>query len=71
MFWKDVVRQYDNKWLVVEAINAESKNGMRLLHEVSIVDIEKESSSAYKNTKVFTERPRKEKCMWSIPAGTS
>jgi hypothetical protein len=48
MLWKDVPRQYDDTWLVIEVINAKSRKGRRLVHEVSIVDSEKESRSAYK-----------------------
>lgn len=61
MLWKDISNQYSDSWLVIEAINAESKNGQRKVSEASLVELYKESIDALKKYKqLHKENPNKE-----------
>lgn len=39
MKWEKVKSLYKNQWVIIEAIEAHSKNSERILDEISVVDV--------------------------------
>ena len=61
--WSDAGESYPNKWLLIEAIEAYSKDGQRVVEELSIINIFDEGKDALKE---YSEKHKKEKNRGSI-----
>jgi len=48
MDWNQIRLQFPNKWLLVEAIQASSKNGKRILEQLSVINTFVDSVEAMK-----------------------
>lgn len=46
MKWEAVRENYPDKWLLIEAIDAHSENGKRVVNELSVLDTYNESREA-------------------------
>jgi hypothetical protein len=61
MKWIEIREQYPGKWLLVEAIRAHSKEGERILEEISVVDSFRDSVSAmHSYMQLHHEAPQRE-----------
>jgi histidinol dehydrogenase len=58
MNWKDVKEKYPNQWILFEALEAESKDGYRIVDEISIIDVFQEGNKALKE---YSEKHKKDK----------
>lgn len=48
MKWHEVKRKYPEKWLLIEAISAFSKNKRRIIEELTVIDFFEDSEEAMK-----------------------
>lgn len=46
MKWEAVRQNYPNKWMLIEAIDAYSENGKRIVNELSLLDSYDDSKNA-------------------------
>ena len=46
MTWSDIRRHYPHQWLLVEALQARSEMGKRLLEKLAVVDVFPEGETA-------------------------
>ena len=53
MTWSDVRRQYPDRWVLLEAINAHSENERRCLDDVAVVDTFTDSVLAFQRYQVL------------------
>ncbi len=48
MIWKQIRQQYPDKWLLIEALEAHSNEGKRILEELTVVNPYDDSRTAIK-----------------------
>ncbi len=61
MQWSEIRRHYPNEWLLVEAIEARSDNGQRILEDIAVVASFPDSVVAMKRyTSLHREAPQRE-----------
>lgn len=58
MKWREAVKNYPNKWLLFEAIDAYSKNGKRIVDDISVINSFNDSREALKE---YSEMHKKDK----------
>lgn len=58
MKWLEARENYPNKWLLFEAIEVYSKDGQRIVEELSVINIFDEGKDALKE---YSEKHKKEK----------
>ncbi|OEH84278.1 hypothetical protein BHU72_10715 [Desulfuribacillus stibiiarsenatis] len=51
MKWQDVRNQYPEKWVLIEALNAESSDNRRTIKEMAVISDFTKSSDAWKEYK--------------------
>ena len=51
MKWEDVQRSFPGQWVLVEAIAAHSKDGMRIVEDMSVIDRFDDSLDAFQKYK--------------------
>lgn len=56
--WSEAREKYPNKWLLFEAIEAYSKDGQRIVEELSVINIFDEGKDALK---AYSEKHKREK----------
>ncbi len=49
MRWQEARKQYPNRWLIIEALEAHSDFGKRILEELTVINTFKEASPAMKD----------------------
>lgn len=61
MRWTEVQRNYPQCWVLVEALKAHSKNSIRIIDEIAVIDTFNDSPNAMKEYKLLHhEMPLKE-----------
>ncbi|WP_138204151.1 hypothetical protein [Haloimpatiens lingqiaonensis] len=58
MKWNDVRKLYKDKWILFEAIEAYSKDGMRIVEDMAVINVYENRNDALKE---YAERHKKEK----------
>lgn len=58
MKWNDVRKLYKDKWILFEAIEAYSKDGMRIVEDMAVINVYENGNDALKE---YAERHKKEK----------
>lgn len=58
MKWKEAVKNYPNKWLLFEAIESYSKNGQRIIEDLSVINSFDDSRKALEQ---YSEMHKKDK----------
>ncbi|MFY9285082.1 MAG: hypothetical protein WBJ01_07355 [Tissierellaceae bacterium] len=58
MKWSEAIKNYPNKWLLFEAIEAYSKDGQRIIEDISIINVFDEGRDALKE---YAEKHKKDK----------
>lgn len=58
MKWKEAVRNYPNKWVLFEAIEAYSKDGKRIIEDLSVINSFDDSREALKE---YSEMHKRDK----------
>ncbi|WBW95203.1 hypothetical protein [Oceanirhabdus sp. W0125-5] len=58
MKWNEVREKYHNQWILIEALEADSKDGNRLIKDVSVINSYNDSKSALKE---YAEKHKKNK----------
>lgn len=58
MKWKEAVRNYPNKWLLFEAIESYSKEGKRIIEDLSVINSFDDSREALKE---YSEMHKRDK----------
>jgi hypothetical protein len=58
MKWNEARKVYPNKWLLVEAIEARSEEGKRVVEELSVINVYDEGKEALKE---YAEKHKKDK----------
>ena len=48
MHWNEIRQHYPAQWLLVEAVDAHSENGKRILEQLAVIDIFPDSVAAMK-----------------------
>lgn len=56
--WSEAIKNYPNKWLLFEAIEAYSKEGQRIIEDISIINVFDEGRDALKE---YAEKHKKDK----------
>lgn len=56
--WSEAIKNYPNKWLLFEAIEAYSKEGQRIIEDISIINVFDEGRDALKE---YSEKHKKDK----------
>lgn len=56
--WSEAIKNYPNKWLLFEAIEAYSKDGQRVIEDISIINVFDEGRDALKE---YSEKHKKDK----------
>ena len=56
--WSEARKNYPNKWLLFEAIEAYSKDGQRVIEDISVINIFEEGRDALKD---YAEKHKKDK----------
>ncbi len=56
--WSEAIKNYPNKWLLFEAIEAYSKDGQRIIEDISIINVFDEGRDALKE---YAEKHKKDK----------
>ena len=56
--WSEAIKNYPNKWLLFEAIEAYSKEGQRIIKDISIINVFDEGRDALKE---YSEKHKKDK----------
>jgi hypothetical protein len=61
MTWSEIRRHNPHQWLVVEALNARSEGGRRLVDQLAIVDVFSDGKTAYEAyLKLHLQAPERE-----------
>ncbi|MGK5094561.1 hypothetical protein WDW89_21430 [Deltaproteobacteria bacterium TL4] len=61
MNWETVRQRYPNQWVLVEAVQAHSESGKRVLDQLSILDLFSDSLSAMRSYKeIHHKSPQRE-----------
>lgn len=58
MVWEEARNMYVNKWLLIEAIDAYSQDGRRIVNELSVINAYDEGKEALKE---YAEKHKKDK----------
>lgn len=58
MKWNDVRKLYKDKWILFEAIEVYSKDGMRIVEDMAVINVYENRNDALKE---YAERHKKEK----------
>ncbi|MGO1478468.1 hypothetical protein [Senegalia sp. (in: firmicutes)] len=58
MKWNDAVKNYPNKWLLFEAIESSSKDGKRIIEDLSVINSFDDSRKALEQ---YSEMHKKDK----------
>ena len=58
MKWSEARKNYPDKWLLFEAIEAYSKDGQRIIEDISIINVFDEGRDALKE---YAEKHKKDK----------
>lgn len=58
MKWNDIRENYQDKWILFEAIDAYSKDGQRYVEELSVINIYDKGKDALKE---YAEKHKKDK----------
>lgn len=58
MKWKEAIENYPNKWLLFEAIEAYSKDGKRIIKDLSVINLFDDGREALKE---YSEMHKKDK----------
>lgn len=58
MKWNDAVKNYPNKWLLFEAIQSSSKDGKRIIEDLSVINSFDDSRKALEQ---YSEMHKKDK----------
>lgn len=58
MKWSEARKNYPNKWLLFEAIEAYSKDGQRVIEDISVINIFDEGRDALKD---YAEKHKRDK----------
>lgn len=58
MKWNEVRDLYKDKWILFEAIEAHSKEGMRIVEDMAVINVYEKGSEALKE---YAERHKKDK----------
>jgi hypothetical protein len=58
MVWEEARNMYVNKWVLIEAIDAYSEEGRRVVKELSIINVYDEGKEALKE---YAEKHKKDK----------
>ncbi len=56
MQWADIRRRFPHQWVLVEAIEAHSQDGKRIVEDLSVIDSYQDGESALKG---YTELHRR------------
>ncbi len=56
--WSEAIKNYPNKWLLFEAIEAYSKDGQRIIEDISIINVFDVGRDALKE---YAEKHKKDK----------
>ncbi len=56
--WSEAIQNYPNKWILFEAIEAYSKDGQRIIEDISIINVFDEGRDALKE---YAEKHKKDK----------
>lgn len=56
--WSEAINNYPNKWILFEAIEAYSKEGQRIIEDISIINVFDEGRDALKE---YSEKHKKDK----------
>lgn len=65
MRWQEVKEQFPNDWVVLEATEAYSENGLRHIEEVVVIDRFESSTNAMRRcAELHREQPDKEYCFF-------
>ncbi len=61
MHWSEIRRHYPDEWLLIEAIEARSENGHRILEDIAVVAAFSDSVAAMKRYgRLHHEAPQRE-----------
>ena len=61
MKWAEIRRHYPDQWLLIEAIEARSEAGQRILDDIAVVAVHPDSVTAMKRyTSLHHEAPQRE-----------
>ncbi len=61
MQWSEIRRHYPNEWLLIEAIEARSEDGQRILDDIAVVASFTDSVTAMRRyTRLHREAPQRE-----------
>ncbi|MCP3957249.1 MAG: hypothetical protein GY719_05300 [bacterium] len=61
MKWQEIRRHYPDRWLLVEALRAHSKNNKRILEDLAVVGAFEDSDAAMKSyAGLHREAPQRE-----------
>jgi hypothetical protein len=61
MRWSTIRKAYINQWLVIEALQAHSKEGQRLLDKIAVVETCSDGSAAFQRyRKLHQQHPERE-----------
>ena len=61
MHWSEIRRHYPDEWLLIEAIEARSEGGQRILEDIAVVASFPDSVAAMKRyTSLHNEAPERE-----------
>jgi hypothetical protein len=59
--WEQVRHQYPQKWLLIEALNAHSDSGKRVVEHIAVIDVFSDSIEAMKSyTEFHKKSPQRE-----------
>lgn len=58
MKWNDVSKLYKDKWILFEAIEAYSKDGMRIVEDMAVINVYEKGNDALKE---YAKTHKKEK----------
>ena len=56
--WSEAIKNYPDKWILFEAIEAYSKDGQRIIEDISIINVFDEGRDALKE---YAEKHKKDK----------
>jgi hypothetical protein len=61
MKWEEIRKHYPDQWLLVEALQAHSAEGRRILEDLAVVDVFDDSAQAMKSyAQLHRESPQRE-----------
>jgi hypothetical protein len=65
MRWTEVQEQFPNEWVVLEVIQAYSRDGHRYIEEVEVIDqFEKSVEAMHRYEKLHQDHPNHEYCFF-------